>query len=160
MAKWAAYAAKEHGDARRALDLLRVAGEVAEREGKDIVLMEHIKLAEEKIEINRISELVKTLPTQSKLIIYSIFQLIEKTNTKLETGEVYEKYKDLCNINNTSILTQRRLSDLISELDMLGLINARLISKGRHGRTREIYSTIPNDLSNKLKDEIKYELML
>ncbi len=43
---------------------------------------------------------------------------------------------------------------------MLGLINARLISKGRHGRTREIYSTIPNDLSNKLKDEIKYELML
>ena len=160
LAKCAAYAAKEHGDARRALDLLRVAGEVADREGNDIVLMEHIKLAEEKIEINRISELVKTLPNQSKLIIYSIFKLIEKTNTKLETGEIYEKYKDMCNTNGTSILTQRRISDLISELDMLGLINARLISKGRHGRTREIYSTIPNDLSNKLKDEIKYELML
>jgi len=160
LAKCAAYAAKEHGDARRALDLLRVAGEVAEREDSEIVLMEHIKLAEEKIEINRISELVKTLPTQSKLLMYSIFQLIERTNSKLETGEIYEKYKDLCNINNTSILTQRRISDLISELDMLGLINARLISKGRHGRTREIYSTIPNDLSNKLKDEIKYELML
>lgn len=160
LAKCAAYAAKEHGDARRALDLLRVAGEVAEREDSDIVLMEHIQLAEEKIEINRISELVKTLPTQSKLLMYSIFQLIEKTNTKLETGEIYEKYKDLCNINNTSILTQRRISDLISELDMLGLINARLISKGRHGRTREIYSTIPNDLAIKLKEEIKYELML
>ena len=154
LAKCAAYAAKEHGDARRALDLLRVAGEVADREGNDIVLMEHIKLAEEKIEINRISELVKTLPNQSKLIIYSIFKLIEKTNTKLETGEIYEKYKDMCNTNGTSILTQRRISDLISELDMLGLINARLISKGRHGRTREIYSTIPNDLSNKLKDEL------
>ncbi len=160
LAKCAAYAAKEHGDARRALDLLRVAGEVAEREDSEIVLMEHIKLAEEKIEINRISELVKTLPTQSKLLIYSIFQLIEKTKSKLETGEIYEKYKDLCNINNTSILTQRRISDLISELDMLGLINARLISKGRHGRTREIYSTIPNDLADKLKEEIRYELML
>ncbi len=160
LAKCAAYAAKEHGDARRALDLLRVAGEVAEREDSDIVLMEHIQLAEEKIEINRISELVKTLPTQSKLLMYSIFQLIEKTNTKLETGEIYEKYKDLCNVNNTSILTQRRISDLISELDMLGLINARLISKGRHGRTREIYSTIPNDLAINLKEEIKYELML
>ncbi len=160
LAKCAAYAAKEHGDARRALDLLRVAGEVAEREDSEIVLMEHIKLAEEKIEINRISELVKTLPTQSKLLMYSIFQLIEKTTSKLETGEIYEKYKDLCNINNTSILTQRRISDLISELDMLGLINARLISKGRHGRTREIYSTIPNDLADKLKEEIRYELML
>ncbi len=160
LAKCAAYAAKEHGDARRALDLLRVAGEVAEREDGEIVLMKHIKLAEEKIEINRISEIVKTLPTQSKLLIYSIFQLIEKTKGKLETGEIYEKYKDLCNLNNTSILTQRRISDLISELDMLGLINARLISKGRHGRTREIYSTIPLDLSDKLKDELKYELML
>jgi len=160
LAKCAAYAAKEHGDARRALDLLRVAGEVAEREDGEIVLMKHIKLAEEKIEINRISEIVKTLPTQSKLLLYSIFQLIEKTKGKLETGEIYEKYKDLCNLNNTSILTQRRISDLISELDMLGLINARLISKGRHGRTREIYSTIPLDLSDKLKDELKYELML
>jgi ORC complex protein Cdc6/Orc1 len=31
----AALAARDHGDARRALDLLRVAGEIAEREGKD-----------------------------------------------------------------------------------------------------------------------------
>jgi cell division control protein 6 len=35
-------------------------------------------------------------------------------------------------------LTQRRVTDLISELDMLGIINARLKSFGRGGRTREI----------------------
>ena len=159
LAKCAAYAAKEHGDARRALDLLRVAGEVAERSNEEIVKMEHIKKAEEKIEVNRIFELVKTLPSQSKLILYSIFNLSE-TITKLETGEIYEEYKNLCNINNSAILTQRRISDLISELDMLGLINARLISKGRHGRTREIYSTIPTDLKEILMKDLKSELML
>mgnify|MGYP001345591102 CR=1 FL=1 len=114
---------------------------------------------EEKIEINRIFELVKTLPSQSKLILYSIFKLSE-TIKKLETGEIYEEYKNLCNINNSAILTQRRISDLISELDMLGLINARLISKGRHGRTREIYSTIPSDLKEILMKDLKSELML
>jgi len=159
LAKCAAYAAKEHGDARRALDLLRVAGEVAERSNEEIVKMDHIKKAEEKIEINRIFELVKTLPSQSKLILYSIFKLSE-TIKKLETGEIYEEYKNLCNINNSAILTQRRISDLISELDMLGLINARLISKGRHGRTREIYSTIPSDLKEILMKDLKSELML
>ena len=35
VAKCAAYAAREHGDARRALDLLRIAGELSERDGKD-----------------------------------------------------------------------------------------------------------------------------
>lgn len=159
LAKCAAYAAKEHGDARRALDLMRVAGEVAERAASDVVKMAHIREAEDKIEKNRILELVKTLPNQSKLLIYAIF-LLNKQKVKLETGEIYEAYSELCKINDTSILTQRRISDLISELDMLGLINARLISKGRHGRTREIYSTIPSDLTEIMSEELKTELML
>jgi len=160
LAKCAAYAAKEHGDARRALDLLRVAGEVAERAAAELVEMDHIREAEDKIEKNRILELVKTLPNQSKILLYSIFILSQNKKDKLETGEIYETYKDLCKVNDTSILTQRRISDLISELDMLGLINARLISKGRHGRTREIYSTIPSDLTEIITKDLKSELML
>ena len=35
-------------------------------------------------------------------------------------------------------LTQRRVGDLISELDMLGLINTTVVSKGRYGRTKKI----------------------
>ena len=159
LAKCAAYAAKEHGDARRALDLMRVAAEVAERAASDVVKMKHIREAEDKIEKNRILELVKTLPNQSKLILYSVF-LLNKQKSKLETGEIYEAYSELCKINDTSILTQRRISDLISELDMLGLINARVISKGRHGRTREIYSTIPSDLTEIINGELRTELML
>ena len=160
LSKCSAYAAKEHGDARRALDLLRVAGEVAERAAAEEVKMEHIREAEDKIEKNRILELVKTLPNQSKLLIYSTFLLSKNKTNKLVTGEIYQAYTELCKINDTSILTQRRISDLISELDMLGLINARVISKGRHGRTREIYSTIPADLTEIITKELKGELRL
>ena len=77
---------------------------------------------------------------------------------KIETGEAYEKYKEICQSAGLTPLTQRRISDLISELDMLGMITAKVISKGRYGRTRQIYLTISNDLVTKLKDKLKEEL--
>ncbi|MEM4714431.1 MAG: ORC1-type DNA replication protein [Candidatus Nanoarchaeia archaeon] len=155
--KCAAYAAREHGDARRALDLLRVAGEVAERESCNIVLPEHIDKAEERIERDRIMEIITTLPKQSQLVLYSILAI--NNGKKMETGEVYEKYKDLCIQSGAqSPLTQRRVSDLIGELDMLGIINAKVISKGRYGRTREIYVSIQNELIEKIKEKLQEEL--
>jgi archaeal cell division control protein 6 len=160
LAKCAAYAAREHGDARRALDLLRVAGEVAEREGEQAIEPKHIDLAEEKIEKSRILEIIQTQPKQSQIVMYSIlFVLEEKDRGEFaETGEVFEHYKEVCKQTGNNILTQRRISDLISELDMLGLINARLISKGRYGRTREIYITIPKDMLERIKITLQGEL--
>jgi cell division control protein 6 len=138
-----ALAAQEHGDARRALDLLRMSAEIAERSKSMKISKKHVRLAQNKIEIDRIIEVVRTLPTQSKLILLAIL-LQDKQNQKsgatgaITTGEVYEIYKDLSKKIRTDILTQRRIADLISELDMLGIITARVISKGRYGRTRDI----------------------
>jgi archaeal cell division control protein 6 len=160
LAKCAAYAAREHGDARRALDLLRVAGEVAEREGHTKIDPMHIDMAEEKIEKSRILEIIETQPRQSQVVMYSILIVLEEKGKGdiAETGEVFETYKELCKKTGNNILTQRRISDLISELDMLGLINAKLISKGRYGRTREIYITIPKDMLDKIKSTLQGEL--
>ena len=155
----AALSAQEHGDARRALDLLRVSAEVAERSNSLKITRHHVKTAQNKIEIDRIIEVVRTLPSQSKLIIYSII-LLDKQNKKagrtqaMTTGEVYEIYKELCKKTRYNCLTQRRAADLISELDMLGIITARVISKGRHGRTREIQmSSSSKDLINVLQED-------
>jgi cell division control protein 6 len=155
----AALSAQEHGDARRALDLLRVSAELAERAKTLKITRHHVKMAQNKIEIDRIIEVVRTLPNQSKLIIYSIL-LLDKQNKKaganqsMTTGEVFEIYKELCKKTRYNCLTQRRTADLISELDMLGIITARVISKGRHGRTREIQmSSSSKDLINVLQED-------
>jgi cell division control protein 6 len=66
----------------------------------------------------------------------------------------------LCNQTKTDKLTQRRISDIIAEIDMLGLINAKVISKGRHGRTREIKLSIPNNLFSKVEDILIESLCL
>ena len=139
----AAFAAQEHGDARRALDLLRTAGELAERSQTNTVEEDHVRQAQDKIELDRVIEVVRTLPTQSKIVLYSII-LLEKNGVRsINTGEVFNIYKRLCEELDTDVLTQRRVTDLISELDMLGIVNAIVVSKGRYGRTKEISLSVP-----------------
>jgi cell division control protein 6 len=157
--KCAAYAAREHGDARRALDLLRVAAELSERESGPSITPDYIDMAEERIEKNRVLEIVKTQPKQSQSVLLAILELIGKSQKKIETGEVFEKYREICKNIGLNILTQRRISDLISELDMLGLINAKVISKGRYGRTREIYITIPEGLFEQIKSTLREDML-
>lgn len=158
IAKCAAYAAREHGDARRALDLLRVAGEIAEREGRDKILEEDVDKAQEKIERESIEEVVRTLPQQSKAVLLSALLLLQTREQPVYTGEVYDVYKGIAVQLGVKPLTQRRVSDLIAELDMLGLINAKVISKGRYGRTREIYLSLSPDHTMKIESMLKSEL--
>jgi cell division control protein 6 len=139
----AALAAQEHGDARRALDLLRVAAEIAERNNEDKITDEHVLRAKNQLELDCVIEAVKSLPTQSKLILLGIIMNEEMGATRMTTGDVYNMYKQLCRRTGMSVLTQRRITDLISELDMLGLVSARVKSFGRGGRTKEIQSSVP-----------------
>ncbi|WP_226004823.1 AAA family ATPase [Natrinema salinisoli] len=139
----AAFAAQEHGDARRALDLLRTAGELAERSQAETIVEEHVRQAQDKIELDRVVEVVRTLPTQSKLVLFAIILLEKNGVHSINTGEVFNIYKRLCEEIDADVLTQRRVTDLISELDMLGIVNAVVVSKGRYGRTKEISLSVP-----------------
>ncbi len=146
--KCSALAAQEHGDARRALDLLRVSGELAERAGEDKIKIDHVDKAEEKIDIDRTTELVKSQPRQSQAVLWAIIKISKKNN--IETGDIVDKYHDVCRDNGIKPLTQRRVSDLIAELDLFGIINTKVISKGRYGRTRVVSLGISDHVYNKL----------
>lgn len=137
----AALAAKEHGDARRALDLLRIAGEIAEREGSETITPSHVEKARVEIEKNRVVEVIKTMPLHVKLVIASIY-LVEKSKKLVTTGEVYRMYENICRSMSLEPLTPRRVSDILNELDMLGLISAEVVSLGRYGRTKIIKSRV------------------
>lgn len=134
----AALAAQEHGDARRALDLLRVAGELADRENSEKVTERHVKMAQDKIETDSLIECVSTLPTQSKAVLYAMLLMKNAGRQVFTSGEVVQVYRDLAQTLDLDILTPRRITDLISELNMLGVISTRVVSRGRYGRTKEI----------------------
>ena len=157
--KCAAFAAREHGDARRALDLLRIAGEMSERDRSKKILLKHIDEANNKIERDKILDVIGSEPRQFQIVLYSIIQLSEKNKDKpIFTGDVYNLYHEMCGKAKTEVLTQRRVSDIIQEFDMLGIINVKVISKGRGGRTREIKLAIANNIMKKAKEIVKESL--
>lgn len=158
--KCAAFAAREHGDARRALDLLRVAGELAEREGSKKLTMEFIDKANNKIERDKMLDIIENEPRQHQLVLYSILNLHGKEAEGVFTGNVYNKYQEFCQKTKVEILTQRRVSDIIAEFDMLGLINVDVISRGRMGRTREIKLMIPDNLQKRAKEILETALTI
>lgn len=134
----AAMAGREHGDARKAIDLLRVAAELAERERVPRVEEKHVRAAQDKIEKDTNLEVIRNATTHTKLVLLAI------TRSKNgNTGEVYEIYSSMCRGAGQEPLTQRRVTQIISELDQLGLVSTDIENRGRYGRSQKIRVTVP-----------------
>jgi len=149
----AALAAAEHGDARRALDLLRVAGEIAERKGDGGIIEDHVREAQERIEHDQVYESIKSLPTHSKIVLLSVLLLNKFDPNRSMTGEIYNLYSELCEQLGINPLTQRRVSGLVNELDVMGLLSSRVISLGRYGRTKKITIGVPRKVITEVFSE-------
>jgi cell division control protein 6 len=160
IAKCAAFAARDHGDARKAINLLRVAGELAERSGATKVGVQHLDEAEEKIETDSIFEVVKSQPMQYQTALYAIYSICSKKQGPIFTGEVYELYQALCERVGLRPLTQRRISDIVADLEFQGIIKMKVISKGRYGRTREISLSTDPDITPQVIKTLADELSL
>jgi archaeal cell division control protein 6 len=145
----AALAGSEHGDARRAVDLLRVAGEIAEREGIHQLTEDCIRRASERVESNRVEDALRSLPIQNKLVLLTASRFPDGTNT----GDLYLAYEGLSRQLGIQGLTQRRVSGILAELDLLGLLEAAVVSKGRRGRTKRIKLTIHPEVLTKTMAE-------
>jgi cell division control protein 6 len=146
----AALAGGEHGDARRAIDLLRVAGELAERQQLDKVTVEHVREASQKMEENKEEKSLKSFPLHEKLVLIAIM----KANGS-STGEIYSSYKNLCKVVGKDELTQRRITQMLSEIELSGIISGRLIHQGIHGRTKKYKLTIASEMIKKtFKDDL------
>ncbi|MBC7110551.1 MAG: cell division control protein Cdc6, partial [Archaeoglobi archaeon] len=84
-----------------------------------------------------------TLPMHSKMLLFSVVCFESQGISNATSGEVYRVYREVCRELGVEPLTPRRITDLISELDMLGIISAKIVNKGRYGRTKEIHLTVP-----------------
>ena len=138
-----ALAAQEHGDARRALDLLRISVQKAEQRSQKTVDRRHVRLAQSQLEYDQVTPVLKTLPLHQKLLVLAIKLNEDNGMRNISTGETYRTYSDACMKISVEALTPRRISSLLNELDTLGIIMARNVSKGRGGRSKQVNSAIP-----------------
>jgi cell division control protein 6 len=151
-----ALAGREHGDARRAIDLLRVAGEIAEREQQTSINENHIRLARNKIEENKEVTALQSFPLHEKLLIIAFMKTSELT-----TGAIYTVYKGLCKTVRQPELTQRRVTQMLSEIELSGIISGRIIHQGIHGNTKKYKLTITREtVKETFKNDLTFEDIL
>jgi len=130
----AAFAAQEHGDARKAIDILRHAGEVAFEEGAETVQEEHVRQAQQHAEKDRFRELISGAPTQAKAALLALTELtVNAGDDAFLTSQVYDQYERICAYLGMDVLSVRRFRDILKEQAFLGVVEIEKINKGSAG---------------------------
>ncbi|MEM4019823.1 MAG: cell division control protein Cdc6, partial [Thermofilaceae archaeon] len=131
------------------------AADIAEREGASKVTADHVRQAQREIEKNVTVDVIKSMPLHVKLVLLAVY-LLEKEGAKnITTGMIYNKYLEITKLLGIDPVTQRRVSDIINELDMSGIVNARVVSLGRYGRTKVIrLSTSLKNIEEGLQEDL------
>ena len=158
--KIAAVSSIDHGDARKAIELLAISAELAEIEGQRIDF-EMVDRAHEKLEREKHVAMIRNCPKQLQAALYAILiGLKDDKNSNIDkkaqyTGDVYEKYIAICKKVDMRTLTQRAFSDMVCELDVYSFIRTRLFSKGRYGRCREVLVDLSDCVIKRLMEVIE-----
>lgn len=127
----AAFAAQTHGDARKAIDLMRVAGELGEREGDERVHEEHVRQAQDKVEKNRVLEVVRGISTQKKLCLYATAAVaFETQNGTARSTTGYRVYQYLTDSINSDQYQQESYVNKMKELTTYSLVDFERRSHG------------------------------
>lgn len=152
--KIAAYASREHGDARRAVALLARSAYLAEKAGATISLS-LVDQAAGEIEQDKYITMIRTAPKQLQCAMAGVIRASRSSRAgTVGTGQAYDAYKIACDDAGVHPLTGRAFGDLLTELDMYSFLHARVLSRGRYGRSREISLDLPEDLADKIYDTI------
>ncbi len=129
-------AAREDGDARKAIALLLKAAEVAEQHEAQFIDADHVLVARDSLEFDATENFLQTLPDQFKLVIIGISNTQTYNKCSVNTGSLLGIYHELMRQADefTTTIGDRRLLQILKELRDHGVIDLHVISNGRHGR--------------------------
>ena len=140
---------QEHGDARRAIDLLRVAAEIAGKRGEKISKV-HVDMALARLQRDRVSTTLSSASYQLKLAAAALARISYLTQEVWHsTSTVYNQYRHILEEGNKP-LTYRRIAELLTELENMGLVISHTSSKGRHGYGTQYKLVIPPEAIGKV----------
>jgi len=128
----AALAAREHGDARKAIDILRYAGEIAQSNGSTTVKEQFVTQARQRAETDRFRELIRGSTPHSRYVLQAlaVLSLSNGQQEGFRTSRVYEIYENICRQEGSDSLSLRRVRDLLKEHAFLDIIEQSKHSGG------------------------------
>ena len=129
----AAFAAQTNGDARKAIDLMRTAGSIAEKTGADEVLEDHVREAQDKVEKNRVLEVTRGISTQKKLCLFATAAVASETGTgAAKSPHGYRVYQYLTGTLDSEQYHQETYVNKMKELTTYSLVETERKSQGPH----------------------------
>lgn len=131
--KVAALSAKEHGDARKAIDTLYEAGRLAEKDGTDTVTADHVDDAVKRAEANRFEKLVSGTTPHVKHILRALALLTADNpgQDAFRTHRVYTLYTKLAEREGAEPLSEDRVYRLLKEQSFLGVTESNHTGGGQ-----------------------------
>lgn len=132
----AAFAAQSHGDARKAIDLFRGAGDLADERGDAKVREEHVRESQEEIDKDRSLKLVEGLTTQKKISLYATATVVrysKQSGSSVPSPVGFKLYRWITDELDADQMTRETYVKYVKELSTYGLISTSRKSRGRGG---------------------------
>ena len=131
--KVAALSAKEHGDARKAIDTLYEAGRLAEKQQTETITIDHVDDAVQQAEVNRFEKLVSGTTPHVKYILRALALLTEDNPEQdaFRTHQIYTLYVSLAEQEGSSPLSEDRVYRLLKEQSFLGVTESNHTGGGQ-----------------------------
>lgn len=132
----AAFAAQSHGDARKAIDLFRGAGDLADERRDEVVTEDHVRESQEEIDKDRSLKLVEGLTTQKKISLYATAAVAHhsnRTGSSVPSPVGFKVYQWVTDELDADQMTRETYVKYVKELSTYGLISTSRKSRGRGG---------------------------
>lgn len=128
---------EEHGDARRAIDLLRVAAERASAEGEMPLTRHHINAASKEMQKDRAENIIKQSSYHFRRILAAIARITFLSGKEWHyTSIIVQQYRRVWQ-DGSNLLKYRRVSEIIREIENTGFLVSQVSSRGSHGYGRQ-----------------------
>jgi cell division control protein 6 len=137
----AALAAKEHGDARKGVEVLKYLGQYAVQHGKSHIAEEDIEEVREIAEAERLRDLLSGLPQHTKYVVIAIAYLTRKNSNQdwFRTTQVIDSYRQFCEREGYETLSSDRIRELLDEVAFLKITEKETQHSGR-GKGKGTYN--------------------
>jgi len=157
-----AFAAQSHGDARKAIDLFRGAGDLADERGDEKVREDHVRESQEEIDKDRSLKLVEGLTTQKKISLYATASVAHFSNwsgSSVPSPVGFRVYQWITEEIDADQMTRETYVKYVKELSTYGLISSSRKSRGRGGGMymEFTFTGDPAAMMNRIVDDTRME---
>ena len=130
----AAFAAKDDGSARQAIDLLREAADVAQKNGSTMVTADHVETVREEVNRGQLRDKIDDQTLHAQLVLEAVARQQRADSKPVRTTRVQDRYEAVANAWGYDHLTSlKSIQNHLDDLHMLGFLIRSDENKGQQG---------------------------